>query len=379
MKVLYIIDTLNVAGAEQSLAEITTHFKHTEAIFVHIYPGETLKPYLLSKGVKVYSLNIGEKYGFKDAMKQLKTIYDHEAPDLIHSTLYRSDMIARKMKKFFPHIPLVGSFVNNSYTAIRYKNKSFFMKLKLWLAFKQDYYSARKVDFFISNSETIKEEEGNALHIPPSKITVIYRGRDAQRFEKITANDSINLKEELGLAGKKILLNVSRLIERKGQLDIIKVMPEILRKFPNAILLIAGEGSFRATIEKEILHLNLNEKVILLGKCTYIPELLSIADVFIYPSYAEGLPGALIEAMMSGCIIANSDIGENIECVGMNTSLTFPVGNLEKLKLVILNALNHPDNFRKLRVQAKKTAIEKFSIENIASKYESTYMEFLKK
>ncbi|MDR5590574.1 glycosyltransferase [Christiangramia sp. SM2212] len=377
MKVLYIIDTINGSGAERSLVEITSNFENVTPVFVHIYPGEMLKEYLESKEIKVYSLNITKKYGYNEAVKRLVDIYKKEIPDLIHSTLYRSDMIARRLKKKFPEIPLVGSFVNNSYNPLRYTDKSLSLKLKLYFSYLQDRITAKKVDFFISNSETIKKAEGNALNIPQEKIKVIHRGRDPRRFTVVQSSKVKNLKDSLELHGKNVLVNVSRLIERKGQLDIIGIMPDIVKSFPNTVLLIAGHGSFREILEAEISNLGMEQHIKLLGRFGKIPELLKATDIFLYPSYAEGLPGALIEAMMAGKIIINSDIGENMECVGSNSSIVFPVGNTKTLKNKVFQVLNEVDSYRYLETRAKKLALERFDIKMIAKEYERTYSELI--
>lgn len=375
MKVLYILDTINVGGAETSLIEIAKHFITIEPVFVHIYKGEILKYKLIDAGIKVYSINIEEKYGYKNAIAELKKIYELESPDLIHSTLYRSDMLARKMKSHYPNIPLVGSFVTNSYTSLRYKKKPILLRVKLYMAYLQDKISSKKVDLYISNSETIKRLEGKALGVSPDKIKVIYRGRDIKKFDGISREKIDIIEKKFNLTGKNVLLNVSRLIERKGQLDLIKIMPDIIREFPNTILVIAGEGTFRKRLEREISILNLTNHVFLIGRFSNIPELLQIANLFVYPSYLEGLPGALIEAMMASKIIVNSDIGENLECVENDTSLTYPVGNTEKLKHSILEVLKYPKTYRPLKTKARELAIKKFSIENISKSYEDTYRE----
>ena len=377
MKVLYIIDTINGSGAERSLVEIASNFKLVTPVFVHIYPGEMLKEHLESMGIKVYSLNIDEKYGYKKACEELEKIYFKENPDIIHSTLYRSDMIARRMKSKYPRIPLVGSFVNNSYNSLRYVNKSLILRGKLYLSFLQDRITSQKVDFYISNSETIKKAEGNALGIPQEKIKVIYRGRDPKRFENLDKGKVETLRKKLKIGNKKVLVNVSRLIERKGQLDIINIMPSILKAHPETVLIIAGHGTFKYRLEAEIKKLNLESNVFLLGRFNQIPELLEISDIFLYPSYAEGLPGALIEAMMASKIIINSDIGENMECVGNDGSISYPVGDKKQLGKYILQVLQDMTTYDYLGENARKIALEKFSIEIIAKEYEITYKELV--
>jgi len=372
-KVLFIIDTLQGSGAERSLVQIAKYFTSYKAVFVHIYKGDMLKSELEEAGINVYSLNIEAKYGFKEAVNQLVPIYKNEDPNLVHSTLYRADMVARRMKKKFPEIPLIGSFVNNSYTPLRYKNQSFLMKFKLWLAYQMDKKSVKNVDFFISNSETIKKSEGGALNVPMSKIEVIYRGRDFSQYGNHSEEKLNAIKNTLELGGKNVLINVSRLIQRKAQLDIINALPNVLKDFPNTVLLIAGHGAYKSILEKRASELKIEEHVKLLGRRRDVPELLELANIFVYPSYAEGLPGALIEAMIAKKLIIASDISENMECVDSNSALIFKKGNVNELSEKIIYSLKNYSKLQDFGRNAKIQASKKFEIQNIADQYEEVY------
>ena len=151
--------------------------------------------------------------------KQLLPIVEKYQPDIIHSTLFRSDMVARCLKDM-TGLPLINSFVNNSYTSKRYAELNLANRLKIFLIQQWDRYTAKKVDLFISNSETIKISNSRALNCPLQRIKVIYRGRSITKLKSI--GEYNQLKKELKVQDKKILLNVSRLLDRKGQLDLIK-------------------------------------------------------------------------------------------------------------------------------------------------------------
>ena len=375
MKVLIILDSLVEAGAEKSIVEIAKKFKSFTPVFVYIYAENTLRKDLEDAGIKVYALNITSKYGFREAVSKLINIYKTEEPDIVHSSLYRADQLARKMKTKFPKIPIIGSFVNNPYTPLRYKNQSLIMKIKLWIAYRVDKLSSKKVDFFISNSETIKRDQGKALGVPPYKIEVIYRGRDLSKFKEIEQAKISALKQDFGLENKKVLVNVSRLITLKAQIDIIKALPSVLERVPNTMLLLVGDGECRNFLDEEAKKLNLSDHVLLMGRRRDIPELLSISDVFVYPSYSEGLPGALIEAMMAEKIIVASNIEENLECVNEESALIFEKGNITDLSRKILYALQHPR--LNTGVEARKQAAEKFEINAISQKYEKVYSRLI--
>ena len=377
MKVLFVIDTINGSGAERSLVEISQHFKRYTPVFVHLYKGDQLKPNLQEAGIKVYSLNIPGSRNFSKAAKELEKIYEKEKPDLIHSTLFRSDAVTRKLRSKYD-IPLVSSFVNNSYNKLRFQNQPLSMQIKLKLVQLYDTYTSKKVDYFISNSETIKNSKAKSTLVDLNKVKVIYRGRDIDIFSTPAPTGVLeDLKKSLGVSGKKVLLNVSRLIERKGQLDLVNAMPAILKKFPDTVLLIAGHGVFEEKLKSRAKELGLENNIKVLGRRPDVPQLLAIADLFVYPSYFEGLPGALIEAMLSEKIIICSDIPENMECVNDKSAITFRRGNVEDLTQNVLETLGNRQQFEPLGKEARKIAVKKFDINKVAMEYEKTYNQLL--
>ena len=379
-KVLYVIDTLEESGAERSLLEITSKFSKIDPVFVHLYRGDALKEEFVQNGIPIYSLNLSGSRNFKEAEEELAKIYQKERPDFVHSTLFRSDLVTRRLKKKFPEIPLISSFVNNSYHPTRFKQSGLALRLKLKFIQKVDTILSRRVDYFISNSNAIKQAKARATKVPLDKVTVIPRGRDLGRFNGGFSNSrAIALRKELKVENKSVLLNVSRLIERKGQKDLICAMPDILKVHPDIILFIVGEGPYRSELESTIQKLNLEQHVCLLGRREDVPELISIADLFVFPSYFEGLPGALIEAMMGDLLISCSDIPENLECVDEESAVIFEVGIVSDIVEKISYALGNLDKLRELKSRAQKTAGNKFDINKITHQYEEFYLNRLKK
>ena len=377
IKVLYLIDTLAVGGAEKSLVDMAINNPSVDSVFITIYKGDSLVPLLKQNTIEVHQLNNSFRYEFNTVVTQLLPLIDALNPDIIHSTLFRSDIIARKVKQY-RNIPLISSFVNNTYLSERYRTLSLLGKVKLYGCQLIDKWSANKVDLFISNSATIMETNSKALGIKKEKVKVIYRGRSSKKFDSISDQEAFALRLKLNInSDTKILLNVSRLLDRKGQLDLLKSYAEVVKKHPDTILLFAGEGAFRATLEKAINDLQLKEKVVLLGNIDYIPLLLKMADVFIFPSHYEGLPGALLEAMFVQKIIICSDIGENKECVSETEAIFFKTHDIEELTLKISMVLNNVKEYEPMAINAKKAALSKFELATIISQYNEAYQNLL--
>lgn len=154
---------------------------------------------------------------------------------------------------------------------------------------QEDYQVAKK--FKLQNSGKVILHPGVGVNIKDFQNVAI--DRDKKR-------------EELGVKTDQLLfLNVGELIDRKNQ----KVLLEAMKKLnnPNIVLMIAGDGEKKEELEKNIHDLQLEKSVKLLGYRPDVKELLKAADCFVFPSYQEGLPGALMEAMAVGlpCIASN--------------------------------------------------------------------------
>ena len=291
MKVLYIIDTLKGYGAEKSIVQIAINLKKTTPVFVKLYKGDFLVELLVKNGIKVYSLRLENET--KTELEKMISIIKLEKPDIIHSTLFRSDRYARKLKKIFPSLILVGSFVNNSYGKNRFKQLNFISRLKLRSTLLRDRLSAKHVDYFISNSHAIMESNIKALAVNREIVEVIYRGRSLENTVPSVGHIQ-QIKKDLNIDEEKtILLNVARLSYSKGQIDLVKAFQIIAKTNPNILLLLAGEGLIYKKLKELIKNFNLEKRIFLLGYRNDIPTLLEMADIFVYPSYFEGLSGSL--------------------------------------------------------------------------------------
>lgn len=381
MKVLYLIDTLEVGGTEKSLLEIAGRLGNLEAVLCHIYPGEALKPKFEEAGIRVISLNVGGKYSFFRAARKVLGTIKEERPDVVHSALYRAG-IAGRIAGRIARLPLVDSFVNESYASLRLDGifSSAYWKLKgLWML---DYLTARWVFLFTANSEAVKEANCRDLKVSPDDVKVIYRGRDPADYLGGNEGERQKTRSSLGLGGESfpVILNVSRILLRKGHEEMVSSMPTILREFPDAVLLMAGDGPRRGDVEEKVRRMGLSDKVRLLGQRADIPALLSMADLFVFPSHYEGHPGALVEAMLSALPCVASDIPVHRECITHEeTGLLVKPKDPEALTGGILRMMKNPKEAKKMGEAAREKAVEKFDISLIARMHEALYKEVIER
>ena len=114
-------------------------------------------------------------------------------------------------------------------------------------------------------------------------------------------HEELRLRKEMGFGeNQKLLLCVGELLPNKNQKMAIHAMRKIVKRYPDAILFIAGNGPEKENLEHEIKQCGLENNVIMLGYCTHLQDYQHIIDVLVACSYREGLPLNIVESMLSG-------------------------------------------------------------------------------
>lgn len=366
--ILYLIDGLKFGGSERSLLEIAKRLQKYKPIFCVISDSLELLQEYRDAGISVIHFPLPRNYQFKKNAKKLESIIEDHNPVLIHSTLFYSDMTLRYLDT---DLPKINSLVSNSYSSRRMNQLTIGIRLKVWILKLWDIFTCNKVDKFISNSQVIKTAYIKETKIEESKIKVIYRGRDPLQF-----HHEVVINSKLPQAPR--ILSVGRLITSKGFSGLIDVFVKFQNQFPGATLSIAGDGPEKEYLLKKVKDLDLKDSVFFLGSIQNISRQLSNSDLFVFPTFFEGLPGALIEAMMTKIPIICSDIPENKECLNEDMCLFHKVGDWDDLLNIMKSAMCLND-WDERTTKAYDFAFTNFDINNIVNQYETLYDQLIKK
>lgn len=379
MKIFYLMDALNVGGLERSMLEIIQHLpEHVESVLCHIYPEAALAPKFKETGIPVFSLDAKNKYPFVEVWQRLLILLRQEQPDIIHIAGLYALLIGRLAGRWL-QIPVIDGFTNEPYTSEHYASIPPRSRWKLRVIQEADRYSLRWVTHVISVSATIRDRYSQILGVDPAKVSVIYRGRNPQPFVASNPVEVEQVRNHLKIdAQTTILLNVARLIPRKGQEELIRSIPRIQQVCGSVRLLIAGEGHHRSSLAALVEELGLTREVQLLGIRNDIATLLQIADVFVFPSHFEGHPGALVEAMFAACPIIASDIPVHRETiVDQETGCLVPLHSPEGIAQGVIRMVTQPKAAQQMAQKARVVALERFHIEQVATQYAETYQRVL--
>jgi glycosyltransferase involved in cell wall biosynthesis len=322
MRIILLLSSLYTGGAEFSTLSFYGWLKLKGFDIKLICYKNALPAY----DPKVFGLTdaiILEEKKFLGKLKTLDQIVNEFKPVLIHSVLFEANILGRFCKFNNRKIIHLESLVNEMYSPHRLHDprvNSFKLKAYQIFDFVTQVFG---VDHFHANGFAVAAHYQKKLMISKQRITIIPRGRVLNPFlnNKLVRHQ---IRAELMIPDDDIvLIQVARHEYQKAQDILLRAFAKIPKNQNLFCLLVGREGNLTALIKKEIEANNLQEHVKLLGHRGDIAQLLIAADVFVFPSRFEGLPGALIEAEAAGLPIICSDIANNREVAIENENALF--------------------------------------------------------
>jgi glycosyltransferase involved in cell wall biosynthesis len=196
-----------------------------------------------------------------------------------------------------------------------------------------------------------------SFRIPEEKTGWIYNGATIRPETPTDAKaHCLRIRQALGLpSDSTIILTVARLSGQKGHDFLIPAIPHLIKAFPGLKFVWVGEGEKKEELGELLRAYGIADQVLLLGHRSDIPDLLQAADLFVLPTYYEGQPFALLEAMAYGLplITTNTDgIPEVIQhkVHGLLTRKGDSADLLESIRW----ALQHPEEMQQMAGEARR-------------------------
>ncbi len=228
------------------------------------------------------------------AYKQLKKIIDEGNYDVIHCNTPMGGIVTR----------LAAQNARKNGTKVIYTAHGFhFYKgapKKNWLVFYPiEKFFSRLTDVLITITHEDYKLAKEKFHCQVEHIHGV--GVDEKRYYPVSIDEQLKLRQELGfIPEQKIIFCIGELLPNKNQQMAIRMMKQVVEKFPDAVLLLAGNGPEKENLKKLIADMGLQKNVQMLGYCTFLEKYQRITDVLVACSKREGLPLNLVEAMLTG-------------------------------------------------------------------------------
>ncbi len=280
--------------------------------------------------------------------------------DIVHSqSIGGISLLTRKNRKKL-NIPVAisfhGTFLEELKTNVKLhkKNPLFGALLAanfLRKHFTRDFFKVRRADALIATSDQQAHSLEKQFMVWRGRIKTVYNGISVKKFTPYPAR------------GKNILA-AARFIRQKGIQNIIRAMPLIMKKHPDAKLVLVGDGAYRSELENLVKKLQIEKNVVFEGYIKYenLPKYFKHCAVFVNPTeQINGYDLTIVEAMACEKPVIVSDLGSVPTVVNNENGILVKPGNIEQLANAVAKLLSDRELAKRLGKQGRKDAISKFT------------------
>lgn len=370
-RVLQFINSFHQGGSERQAVQLTRLLVEDETF-------EVFLACLNNGGVLREEV---ERLGFTD-------IPEYKLTSFFNLNFWQQ---ARNCAKFIQENKIEIIHTHDFYTNIFGMTAAAFAKVKVKIASKRETGGMRsgsqkiveKIAFLqaneiVVNAEAVKKYligEG----IPANKINVIYNGLDLDRLTPKT-NDRMQICKELGLPEDeniKFITLVANLRHAvKNQPMFLRSAEKVLQKFPDAHFVLAGEGELKSELEKLAQDLQISQNTHFIGRCTQVPELLSISYACTLTSFNEGFSNSILEYMAAAKPVIATNVGGAKEAIiEAETGFLIESDDSESLAEKLIWLLENPNQADEMGKKGREIAEEKFSCKTQLEKTKSLYQK----
>ncbi|WP_226038100.1 glycosyltransferase family 1 protein [Aquibacillus saliphilus] len=320
LRVLHVVVNMNRGGAETLLMNLYRNIDRSKVQFDFLTCKEgVFDSEITAMGGEIFRIPYISEVGHLGYKQHLDQFFkSNNQYKIVHSHMDKmSGFVLLAAKK--ANIPVRIAHSHNTRS-----EGGLASKLYKWYAGQYIRYNASH--FFACSTKASKWLFGNNS----TEAYILKNGIETDQFHfSLTAREKI--RNELTIEKDTIVLgHVGRFSHQKNHLFLLDILAGMVKKIPNVVLVLVGDGPLKQKVKERIKELKLDKKVKLLGIRDDIHLLLQSFDVFIFPSFHEGLPVTLIEAQGAGlpCIISDSITDEVDMDVGLVSYLPITDQNL---------------------------------------------------
>jgi len=284
--------------------------------------------------------------------------FKREHFDIVHVHTPAAALIARIAAKM-AGVPMVIYTAHGFY----FHDNMPWWKYKLFLFMEK--FGGYFTDLLFTQSAEDADVAVSENILPKSQVMVIGNGVDVERFDPENAGSSEKTRVELGIPRESFVLGFTgRLVREKGLVEFLEAATELADRFPQLWILLVGErlvSDHAGGVEKQLAVARniFGARLVSTGFREDIPQLLSIIDLFCLPSWREGMPRSIIEAMMLAKPVLATDIrGSREEVVAEETGLIVTPQSPEALAGAMERFLLNPEWGARLGKNGRKRALK---------------------
>ncbi|TDQ09934.1 glycosyltransferase family 4 protein [Pedobacter metabolipauper] len=361
MKIFQLIQKPQLRGAEMFASQLSANLELTgdEVCLISLFPGMAKLPF---EGEKI-ELNrpIGKRFFDLKGWKQLAALIKEKQPQVIQANAADTLKFAVFSKLIFGwNTPIIYRNANKMGDFIKSKFQMFLNR-----------FLVSQTAFVISVSHECEIDFINTFQFPVQKIATVQVGVEPQKPGSIP-DDLTGIRSHY-----PILVNVAGFVPEKNHAGLVRIFSNLIKKFPDAQLILIGEGRLEAEIKSIIEKEGFKDHVKFLGRRTDVLEIIKLADVFVLPSLIEGLPAVLLESMYHKTPVVAYHVGGIAEIVKAGKTGWLIEKNDEKNFVAAVNeVLEKKEYTDHITGNAFQMVSEEFMNVGIAGRFRDIYKNF---
>jgi glycosyltransferase involved in cell wall biosynthesis len=369
IRLLHVVNGLAIGGAENHLLQSlrVTDRSRYNVMVCSVRQGGPLERAFLEAGVPVRV--IAQKMRFDPTVvTRLARLYRQWKPHLVQTTLYYADMVGVLAARLAP-----GPVLISVEHGIHGEGDVLRVTPRHVLAYR---WAMKRVKRVVAVSGHIHRSLLVHRHLPDSQVVTIRNGFDAS---VLPAADRAVKRREFGFGEEDWVVGmVARMDPVKGHAVLLKALPGLMAGSPRLKCLLVGDGPLRPDLEAGVRKEDLEKHVVFTGFRRDVAEILACVDVLVLPSFSEGLPMILLEAMACRVPVIASDVGGVPEIIthGYNGLLVKP-GEAGSLGEALLFMIRNREEARRMGEAGRSRVLGEFSLEKEAEAYGRLYRSCL--
>ncbi|WP_321327962.1 glycosyltransferase family 1 protein [uncultured Ilyobacter sp.] len=297
IRVLHVFGRLDSGGAESRTMDIYRQIDRCKVQFdfaIHTEDKCFFTDEVKSLGGKIYSFpRFNGKNYFQYRKKWNEFFKKHPEYQIVHGHQTNTGFVYLKEAE-----------VNNVPVRIAHsRNSNKENLIKKYICKLSKLYATNL--FAVSKIAGISEFGKNAVN--KGFVKILPNAINAKKYSFDTEKRR-EKRSEFGIKDELLIIHIGRFHPQKNHTFLLDIFNNILKNEPDAKLLLVGDGTLKSEIVKQISEHQINKSVIIAGTRTDVPELLQAADILLFPSLFEGLPGVVLESQAAGlpCIISDT-------------------------------------------------------------------------
>jgi glycosyltransferase involved in cell wall biosynthesis len=368
IRVAIVIDSLQTGGAQKLLAAFAANAAAYGIEPAVICLREGASPGIINAiqaaGAEVFTVPSKSLFGLK-RLKWLLKYFKESKTDIVHTHLLYANILGSIAARL-ANIPVVCTLHSTQFEQGR--------RPRWLLPFLEGLCLRNFADRILAVGE--KVAAAHRGQYPGRSVDVVTNGIPKPTYPSAQERERLR-REMTGDGSDPVVITVGRFTGAKGYEDMIEAFHLLQGRATNPKLMMVGSGPKVGAIKSQIADLNLKQSIILTGEREDVSQLLALSDVFASSSHREGLPLAVLEAMMAGLPVVATSVGDIPNVVTKETGVVVPPHRPELLADALEDLLNNPQKRHAMGQAAYHRAMNEYSIDAWMKKQLALYREVL--